>query len=376
MRRVPALDGLRGIAIVGVVAYHAGWLGAGARGVTTFFVLSGYLITGLLAAEFDRNGGVSLRAFYVRRAARLGPALLVSMTVLAVLLATAMPLAFVAWRWGVVMVEGGNLVETFAGANTMGPFSYTWSLATEEQFYLLWPPLLVYLLLRRKASTALVTCLLVVSAVALLRVISIGVGAWDAAYFAPWCRMDALAAGSSVALLARRKAVVARAWVGLPALVVLVWLYVDPTVGGASYLLVGPDGTVLASSLLLLHGPALRGLLSNVLLRHLGRISYGLYLWHGVWIQLERAGVVDLQWRYGWLLAAVVTAEVSWWLMEDPIIRRARRLKETDHHPIGTVPPGTGCDGEIHEHEHGVHEPVHLPGLRPEQQIASPEGAS
>src|SRR4051812_43666960 len=142
------IEGLRGIAILLVVAFHAGawWMAGGFVGVDVFFVLSGYLITGLLARELATSGDVDLTTFYARRAQRLLPALIV------VLLATLVialwfyapidqrPIASdaraVALHYGNVLFAR-NAVNYHAAAEN--PFLHTWSLAVEEQFYIIWP---------------------------------------------------------------------------------------------------------------------------------------------------------------------------------------------------------------------------------------------
>lgn len=136
--RVRALDGLRGVAVLLVFAAHVRFPGlhfAGGTGVTMFFALSGYLITTLLLAEFRSAGKISLRAFYVRRALRLLPAITVfSSTCLACGWAT---LSDVAW----VLAYVGNWAR--AAGHGLGALHHTWSLSVEEQFYFIWPALVV-----------------------------------------------------------------------------------------------------------------------------------------------------------------------------------------------------------------------------------------
>jgi hypothetical protein len=138
------LDGLRAVAVLLVIAYHAGFPVAndgGNAGVTAFFVLSGYLITRLLRQEHDGTGRIDLPAFYRRRAARLAPALLV---VAAFIVVVGILHGWSGdWRLGLVatVLYAGNWVEAFGGQ--IGPFGHTWTLAIEEQFYLIWPLLVL-----------------------------------------------------------------------------------------------------------------------------------------------------------------------------------------------------------------------------------------
>ncbi len=151
----PALDGLRAVAIVAVMVFHAGfhvdamfhW--GSYLGVDLFFVLSGFLITTLMLREFGESGRVSLRNFYVRRALRLYPLIVVCLVFAVVLIATgARP--EVRPTWPAVASIAGYFTNWFTltkGAGGLGVFAHLWSLAVEEQFYIVWP-LLVLLVLR------------------------------------------------------------------------------------------------------------------------------------------------------------------------------------------------------------------------------------
>lgn len=154
VRRVAALDGLRGLAVAAVLAFHAGfgWASGGFLGVSVFFTLSGFLITNLLQQETARSGAIDLRRFYRRRAARLVPAGLMGV-VLAVAVghAAAVPsaslhrdvlaaLAQVAnWRW---LLDEQSYADLFA---TPSPVLHYWSLSIEVQYYLVFPPLALWL---------------------------------------------------------------------------------------------------------------------------------------------------------------------------------------------------------------------------------------
>lgn len=153
-----ALDGLRCVAILPVVGLHAfGWPRQGSLGVDVFFVLSGFLITSLLLAEREATGSVSLRRFYARRALRLLPALFAML--ICFLIATLISLSVqgnldMAHLRRPLLGVAAALTYTanFAGAAGFHPagLGHLWSLAEEEQFYLLWPPLLFVLLRARK----------------------------------------------------------------------------------------------------------------------------------------------------------------------------------------------------------------------------------
>ena len=150
---LPSLDGLRAVAVMAVLIYHAeiGWLPGGYLGVEVFFVISGYLITSLLQAERHRAGSVNLRNFWTRRARRLLPALYL-------LLVAVSAWWLVFQRTEVAQIRGDVVAALtyvtnwwlvfsnqsyFAQAGRPSPFRHLWSLAVEEQFYLVWPLLFV-----------------------------------------------------------------------------------------------------------------------------------------------------------------------------------------------------------------------------------------
>ena len=155
---LPGLDGLRAIAVIGVLVYHANhhWLSGGFLGVEVFFVISGYLITLLLLSEKERTGKVRLGKFWMRRARRLLPALFVMMGSLAIYMAlfNQRPMGqargdllggtFYVSNWYQIWVGQG-----YTAATSFAPLRHLWSLAVEEQFYLVWPLVMVVLLRKR-----------------------------------------------------------------------------------------------------------------------------------------------------------------------------------------------------------------------------------
>ena len=154
--RVRALDGLRGVAVVAVLVFHGGRLRGGYLGVDLFFVLSGFLITTLLLAEHERRGRIVLRNFYERRARRLLPALVLALLLVALYAAVwARPSELPRIRWDGIatlfyfqnwreIVTKQNYWDAFTAPS---PLQHTWSLSIEEQFYLLWPLLVMGVLL-------------------------------------------------------------------------------------------------------------------------------------------------------------------------------------------------------------------------------------
>src|SRR5437879_3506322 len=145
----PGLDGLRALAVIGVLLYHAGvhWMPGGLLGVDLFFVISGFLITSLLITELQRSGRIALAGFYGRRARRLFPALAAVLALAVGAMALFRPGDLVRFR-GDLLASVGYVANWwfivkhqsyFVASGRPSPFQHLWSLAVEEQFYILWP---------------------------------------------------------------------------------------------------------------------------------------------------------------------------------------------------------------------------------------------
>src|SRR5687767_5284474 len=209
---LPAVDGLRAVAVAAVVAFHLSpdAVPGGFLGVDTFFVVSGYLITSLLLAEHAADGGIGLRAFWARRARRLLPALLLLLAAVALAAAVWWPaedlarirgdalggLGYVAnWRF---IAEGGSYFDLNSGPS---PLRHLWSLAIEEQFYVVWP-LVAMVCLRRSAR--LLGIVSAVGAVASVVVLA-ALGSGDRAYYGTDARAHALLIGAVLAVALRQR---------------------------------------------------------------------------------------------------------------------------------------------------------------------------
>jgi len=178
---LPGLDGLRAVAVVAVMVYHANstWLSAGFLGVEVFFVISGYLITLLLIAEKERTGGVRLGQFWFRRARRLLPALFLMMVGLVIYMALfdRRPMGqtrgdllagtFYVSNWFQVWVG-----HSYTAAEAFAPLRHLWSLAVEEQFYLLWPLIMMLILRFRRDKLPRVAIWLVAISVGLAAIVA------------------------------------------------------------------------------------------------------------------------------------------------------------------------------------------------------------
>ena len=171
--RISALDGLRAVSLLIIMGYHfgVGWLGGGFFSLDIFYVLSGYLITGLLLSEYAKRGRIKLSAFWLRRARRLLPALLIVLVAVTLMVRFAEPAGlypgfrmnalsalFYFSNWWQIHASGNYFVATGAPS----PLTHTWSLAVEEQFYLVWPLVVLAVLTLAKTVQKGITALLVV----------------------------------------------------------------------------------------------------------------------------------------------------------------------------------------------------------------------
>jgi peptidoglycan/LPS O-acetylase OafA/YrhL len=346
----PDLEGFRGIAILLVLLCHARLPGAeaGFIGVDVFFVLSGFLITGLLVDERRRTGHIRLGSFYARRARRILPAAIVvlaSTLLAAQLFLSPLDLPRVADDALAASLSVANVRFALEATDYFAPVAaspvlHYWSLGVEEQFYLLWPVLL--LLATRARRPRLVMALLVTVILAgsflLSVVMTASNGPW--AYYMLPTRAWQLAAGGLVALAVPLLGRIPRAIAALVG-----WLGVGLL--GASLVLIGPmtEYPGLAALLPTLGAAAIiasggragspgRIVLGTPPLRWLGRISYSLYLWHwpilvlgpvalGLASSEEGPAEVDPLLRLGLVLLAVVLAALTWRLVEEPF-RRGR----------------------------------------------------
>ena len=343
-----ALDGLRGVAILGVLLFHTGHLPGGFLGVDLFFALSGYLITGLLLREAGTAGSVSLVAFWGRRARRLMPALATMLAVVTVAVWMAAPpdlvrttLADGPWVQA-DLVNWHLLAESAAYWDRFGPdrvFEHLWSIAVEEQFYLVWPVVLLVIARCGRAGGSGLERRVAIAA-ALVSAVSLGlmlalVSPADPTrvYTGTDTRAFSLLLGALVAtrpvgaVLDRTAGNRADAVTALPAICVgVMWLGVSGV--HASWLYTGGlFAHSLAAALLVgLCARAPRSVVARVLawppLRWLGLISYSLYLWH--WPVLVLASTW-LPGAGGWARTALVCAVsvalavLSKYLVEDPI---------------------------------------------------------
>ena len=345
---VPALDGVRALAVSAVVTFHLGltWAPGGYLGVDVFFVLSGFLITALLLSERDTAGRIALIRFYGRRALRLLPALLAVLGAL--------------WLFASLTVVGdsanrvrgdglaallyfANWRAAFGDAPFLGFMGHAWSLSIEEQFYAVWPLLVVGALALRRGGRSIVLALALAGAVApaLLRA-----AWWDGThatmarlYYGLDTRIDALFVGAVLAVVVASGRLpvgrVARLVYGLVAIGALAFVAhlvatlprTDPDLYTGLMSAVAVATAALIAHLVASPRAPLARLLSFPPLAALGKISYGVYLWHWpVFVATNPWG------RSSGALAAkaaiaVGLAIVSWWVVERPCLRLKDRLR-------------------------------------------------
>lgn len=330
----PSLDGLRGGAIALVVIAHTGAPGlsaAGGVGVTMFFVLSGFLITGLLLQEQHATGHVDLRAFYVRRARRIVPAL-----VALILVVIAVSLVFGPWwfEWQDLpptLFFYGNWVEAFSptAGTTLGALSITWSLAIEEPFYLLWPLLVIAMGARRRV---VVLAAGLAAASLLARFLSADDRAARIYYGSDTAAFALLIGAAAVGLRLGGGPGRSRPWLAAIGALVIAWVVFWP---GEIAVLLGIPAAALTTVVVIwaCTGVGASPILGNRVLRWLGSRSYSLYLWHGPLLDAMREHF-HLPWPIIALVGVPISlglAELSWRFIETPF--RARRAATTDLTP-------------------------------------------
>lgn len=347
----PALDGLRALAVIAVVGYHldAPGLGGGLLGVGMFFTLSGFLITRILIREYRSHSRIDLRRFWWRRARRLLPALAVLLVAVLVVTALVEPdsLGSRAAETGWAAVYMSNWATIFSGVSyferfgSPGPLDHLWSLAIEEQFYVLWPLALGWLLRRFRGNrTKVAGVCLALAAVSFALLALLADSGFDNTrpYEGTDTRAGGLLVGAALALVwfpGRRARQVSRgAWraldgAGIVALAVIGALVVATDDFSLSLFTWGLLLLTLATTVVVavaVHPASrwLRPLLSTRPLVWVGERSYGIYLWHLPVIAFTPAGFLsDLGLVRGALQIALTTglATITWRYIEDPIRR-------------------------------------------------------
>ncbi|MBK5307092.1 MAG: acyltransferase [Frankiaceae bacterium] len=325
------IEGLRGVAVLLVVFGHVtGWPRGGFVGVDVFFVISGFLITGLLVAERERTGRISIRGFYARRARRLLPAgvLVLVLTDLAasiLLLPSRAHETFVDSLWAFGFLANVHFAalgtDYFSLTRAPSAVQHYWSLSVEEQFYLVWPCaiLLTFGLAKRAGRRALLglAALVVLASLAWSVVSTAQTPA--SAYFSSPARAWELGAGALLVLLNPKRVPGFVAWLGAAGLVASA-IVITPTTAVPGYALVLP----VASTVAILAAGGKKLGLATAPIRYVGLISYSLYLWHWPVVVLGATvpgGTTALGKAILIALAGVLSV-LSYHLVEQPFRRR------------------------------------------------------
>ena len=372
---LPGLDGMRALAVVAVILYHTnnGWLPGGFIGVEVFFVISGYLITLLLIGEHEKTGRIALKEFWMRRARRLLPALFLMMALLMVYSAIFERDTLGKLRGdviaGVAYITNWYQIWTGAGYTALldfAPLRHLWSLAVEEQFYLIWPLVMVALMRLGRRRLPEISRWLVLTAL-LLAVItgllyhpgqlgtpdvapeafwSVGghsVSKMDALYLSTFTRATGLLLGAALAMIWRPVAVMrgpmrdkgllldGLAVLGLGALGALAWfLHVqvdgraDPWLFRGGFL--ATDFATLLVIAAVTHRGAKMGMFLGAQPLHwIGTRSYGLYLYHWPIFEIIRGNAgatLTVPEFVGAMVLTCVITELSYRYVEMPIRRR------------------------------------------------------
>ena len=339
-----ALDGLRTVAVFGVIFYHmnVGFMAGGLLGVAVFFTISGYLITGNLMRSWDAHRNLGLKTFWLRRFRRLMPAVIVTVVSTVFLTAWLTPdklseYSGSAWssifyynNWYTI-VTGDSYFDQF----TTTPYDHIWSLSVEEQFYLIWPLLLLGLLVffqGNRTSVTLVTTVLTLGSFGLMWALFAHGADLTRIYEGTDTRAGGLLAGAALAVFTSTHTRVASrvvseliGWVGLVSILALFVLvpHNDPFLyrGGILVLTVVAVGVLVG---IRNKKTVLYRLLGSKPMAWLGERSYGIYLWH---MPIIAFLVVPLRSLPLWVATLIVIAlsvfiaSMSWTLIEDPIRR-------------------------------------------------------
>jgi peptidoglycan/LPS O-acetylase OafA/YrhL len=342
------IQGLRAIAVIAVISDHLfGWPLGGFVGVDIFFVISGFLITGLLLREHDRTGTIAFVDFYKRRIRRILPAATLVLVVTSLVsyvvfnsgrasqtVADAIWAFFFSANWHFAAIG----TDYFQSAGPVSPVQHYWSLAVEEQFYFVWPWLmvLIFLIGRKTAGWNTVVARRAVGVAMAFIVLSSFLWAmWDSsasptwAYFSTFSRAWELGAGALLAVVATRMHSLPRilrpilGWVGIAGITVSLFV-VNESQGFPA-----PWGAlpVLSTVLVVLAGtggePRYLYLLSNPVSQYVGRISYSLYLWHFPVIILLGSVLKPGVATFAFLALACMfaLAALAYHLVEEPLLK-------------------------------------------------------
>jgi peptidoglycan/LPS O-acetylase OafA/YrhL len=353
----PALDGLRAVSILLVLTVHLrliaphskGLLPAGGfLGVDMFFVISGFLITSLLLSEHRTNGSISLKSFYYRRALRLFPALaavLLFACFVALVVGSFSALGLSHVRLASTIFYFTNWVRAYEGTDSWFLFHF-WSLSVEEQFYLFWPALLLFLLRRRLLSKHILFILLamIIASAVLKPVLFLSGSPINRIYYGSDTRADSVLIGCGVAVLlsfgfiqpSQRAKLISRSLARGSAIVLAAFVFL--AFDGFKLLYFGGFTLVsLCSATVIVHlvlapESAHSRWLSRPSMQWIGKRSYGLYLWHWPMFEIGRLLSNEVLVVFAGLALTFLAVQLSYRYIETPFLRlKNRRLHSTGH---------------------------------------------
>jgi peptidoglycan/LPS O-acetylase OafA/YrhL len=361
---VPSLDGLRGLAILAVMGFnaHLGWTHGGFLGVDLFFALSGFLITCVLLEGYAKTFTIRLKEFYVRRAFRLLPALFALMAfcvAYALLLQSGEKTMTTLGGVFYTLIYVANWAQVPPNPPGIGPLSHAWSLSVEEQFYIVWPLLLLVLLkVNRRWLIVSVLILLIASSIAL------NIFFWNSGtphlrmYFGSDTRAHQLLIGCAAALLlswgtfnSQKLRLPFHALAAVSLVLILLAFYfashTGPFVYNGGFALIALGTTVLILDFFLFPSGVSR-VFEFAPLVWIGKISYGLYLWHFPIFEASRrvfeGKMNPIFYQIIGFITTLLVATASYYLLEQRFLRFNRKGRSTDPaHPLLTHPSQTAA---------------------------------
>lgn len=343
----PSLDGIRGLFMLVVMICHAQlkFIPGGKLSMSVFFVLSGFLITALLMQEWKRTGKISFKQFYYRRALRILPALFALLLVCSLYALTqerndaiasfksiAATLFYVA-NWYIALNIGNS-----------GPLTHTWSLSVEEQFYTVLPIFLTVLLCLKLKKRWMIGLLILLTAAAIIHTVSLWEG--DASirriYFGTDARIDQFLMGCLIGVLASwnilpktRQTILASKIAAIASVIFIVFLELtlyeaDPFMSRGATTLIGIASAAIIINLISSPVKPLKDFLETPLLVWIGRISYGLYLWHfPIFRQIMALGLHPVLTIIIEVAITFAVAILSYYFIEQPFLRLKNRSGKT-----------------------------------------------
>lgn len=325
MPYLPALDGLRGFAIYLVFMFHASLLPGGFIGVDMFFTFSGFLITALILNEHRSTGTVCLKAFYIRRAMRLLPALFA-------LVVTIWLLGFTPdFSRNVLpaLLYYTNFYRVAVGPGNMGILEHTWSLSIEEQFYLIWPWLML-LALKFRRRVLIITIIVLIAIVNCWRIhlycrdVNL-----DRFYNFTDTRIDSILWGCGLAasFLKVNRYHISKYWIAL-ILLLIVSLAICLNIRNPNHLLLAFSIVPPITAIIIGVGSTQDvPILNSRILIAMGKVSYGLYLWHVTVLSViaKQDWPATVTWPVYIALSAILTI-ASYYFIEKPFLKLKRRF--------------------------------------------------